>query len=172
MSKDDRRRPLREDERELWSVVSKAIKPLKKKPVVKAESSGDTPAAMQPRRKTAPSVVAVAAPKMPPPPPLSQLGRREKSRVRRGHTEIEARLDLHGHTQAQAHGALSRFMHRCVAHDQRLVLVITGKSGVLRQQVPQWLALPELRALLVGYEQAAPNHGGDGALYLRLRRAR
>jgi DNA-nicking Smr family endonuclease len=52
------------------------------------------------------------------------------------------------------------------------VLIITGKSGVLRRQVPLWLALPDLRALIVGFESAAITHGGDGALYVRLRRAR
>jgi DNA-nicking Smr family endonuclease len=50
--------------------------------------------------------------------------------------------------------------------------VITGKSGVLRRQVPHWLALPDFRALLIGFEQAAIRHGGEGALYLRLRRSR
>ena len=54
--------------------------------------------------------------------------------------------------------------------DKRLVLVITGKSGVLRRQVPQWLNLPDLRNVVVGFETAAIGHGGEGALYVRLRR--
>ena len=61
--------------------------------------------------------------------------------------------------------------------DARLVLVITGKGrggeiGVLRRQVPQWLGLPEFRALVVGFEDASVNHGGEGALYIRVRRSR
>ena len=73
----------------------------------------------------------------------------------------------------EAHrGELLRFLRRKSDDGARLVLVITGKSGVLRQQVPHWLALPEFRALLIGFEQAAIRHGGEGALYLRLRRAR
>jgi DNA-nicking Smr family endonuclease len=60
------------------------------------------------------------------------------------------------------------------------VLVITGKGkmgaeserGVLRRQVPQWLSLPEFRSLVVGFEEAHIGHGGEGALYVRVRRAR
>jgi DNA-nicking Smr family endonuclease len=43
---------------------------------------------------------------------------------------------------------------------------------VLRRVVPHWLRLPELRALVLGFEEAAPQHGGAGALYVRLRRRR
>src|ERR1035441_2347953 len=92
-------------------------------------------------------------------------------------SKLNARLDLHGLTQAQAHGALLRFMHNAHARDARLVLVITGKGrgaepGVLRRQVPQWLGLPEFRAMVIGFEDAGARHGGEGALYVRLRRAR
>jgi DNA-nicking Smr family endonuclease len=92
--------------------------------------------------------------------------------VARGKVEIGGRLDLHGHTQAEAHSALIAFLHRSAARDKRTVLIITGKSGVLRQQVPLWLALPDLRELIIGFESAAIPHGGEGALYVRLRRAR
>ena len=83
-----------------------------------------------------------------------------KQRVARGKEAIDARLDLHGLTQAQAHAALLRFLRNAHARDARLVLVITGKGrgaasrGVLRRQVPQWLGLPEFRALVVGFEDA------------------
>jgi DNA-nicking Smr family endonuclease len=100
-----------------------------------------------------------------------------KRGVVRGKQAIDARLDLHGLTQSEAHGALLRFLHNAQARDARLVLVITGKGrggepGVLRRQVPQWLGLPELRSLVVGFEDAGARHGGEGALYVRLRRAR
>ena len=90
----------------------------------------------------------------------------------RGKVEIGGRLDLHGHTQAEAHAALIAFLRKSAARGKRTVLIITGKSGVLRRQVPHWLALPELRETIVGFESAAIQHGGDGALYVRLRRAR
>ena len=89
-----------------------------------------------------------------------------KRSVARGKEAIDARLDLHGLTQHEAHGALLRFLKSASARDARLVLVITGKGkrrsadgererGVLRRQVPQWLGLPEFRGLVVGFEDAA-----------------
>ena len=99
----------------------------------------------------------------------------------RGRAAIDARIDLHGMTQAQAHGALRLFLHRAQTSGARFVLVITGKGapnaphgerGVLRQQVPLWLALPEFRACVLGFDVAHAGHGGEGALYVRLRKAR
>ena len=84
-------------------------------------------------------------------------------------------------TQARAHRALHNFLLRASDDGLRFVLVITGKGrttgldssrGVLRQQVPEWLGLPEFRTLVVGFEQAHIGHGGEGALYVRMRRRR
>jgi DNA-nicking Smr family endonuclease len=121
-------------------------------------------------------------------PPLAPLDRRLKQRVARGREPIEARLDLHGMTQMQAHGALLRFLRHAQSDGARIALVVTGKGstgrsrggehdgererGVLRRQVPMWLALPEFRLLVVGFDDAHAGHGGEGALYVRLRRAR
>jgi DNA-nicking Smr family endonuclease len=108
---------------------------------------------------------------------MEPLTRRMKQRVARGKHQIDARLDLHGFTQHEAHEALLRFLRSANARDARLVLVITGKGrggeiGVLRRQVPHWLALPEFRDLVIGFEDAAIGHGGEGALYVRVRRTR
>jgi DNA-nicking Smr family endonuclease len=82
-------------------------------------------------------------------------------------------------TQKQAHAALVSFLHQAQAQDAKLVLVVTGKGrgggpagdrGVLRRQVPLWLSLPEFRRFIVSFEEAHLSHGGEGALYLRLRR--
>jgi DNA-nicking Smr family endonuclease len=108
------------------------------------------------------------------------IGRRERSQLSKGRKEIEARLDLHGMTQARAHRALSGFLHRAHGDGLTFVLVITGKGkvgaeserGVLRRQVPQWLSQPEFRTLVVGFEEAHIGHGGTGALYVRIRRSR
>ena len=97
-----------------------------------------------------------------------------KRKLARGHLAIEARIDLHGMIQSEAHGFLLHFLMR--AHDRGLrhVLVITGKGtslgsdGALKRAVPMWFALPEFRMLISSYEPAARNHGGDGALYVRL----
>jgi len=106
---------------------------------------------------------------------------RDQQQLARGHTAIDARIDLHGMTQAQAHGALLRFLHAAQAKGAKFALVITGKGapnaprgarGVLRQQVPLWLALPEFRACVLGFDVAHVGHGGEGALYVRLRKAR
>ena len=111
-------------------------------------------------------------------PPLAPLGKRERTKLSRGRSEIEARLDLHGMTQMRAHRALTGFLHRAHHDGLTFVLVITGKgksggeSGVLRRQVPEWLSLPEFRAFVVGFETAHIGHGGEGALYVRIRRAR
>jgi DNA-nicking Smr family endonuclease len=178
----DRRRVLSYEERVLWTTVTKAIAPLRATtrlaPDEQTETTADAvkpPRAAGPKRASPP--LAPHKPAPPLAPPLAPLGRRMKRGVARGKQAIDARLDLHGLTQAQAHGALLRFLHNAQARDARLVLVITGKGrgaepGVLRRQVPQWLGLPEFRALVIGFEDAGARHGGEGALYVRLRRAR
>ncbi|WP_349253766.1 Smr/MutS family protein [Bradyrhizobium sp. CB82] len=179
-----RRRALSEDERALWEMVAKQVKPLRKRRVTKAEAAARAevlpagPAARHP----APSrpIVPAPAPRVMKPavPPLAPLGRRERAKLSRGRSEIEARLDLHGMTQMRAHRALSGFLQRAHHDGLTFVLVITGKgkaggeSGVLRRQVPEWLSLPEFRAFVVGFEEAHIGHGGAGALYVRIRRAR
>ena len=85
-------------------------------------------------------------------------------------------------TQAQAHDALLHFLRRYQAEGAKFVLVITGKGsagavargerGILRRQVPLWLALPEFRACVLGFDIAHLGHGGEGALYVRLRKMR
>ena len=175
------RRHLSEEERTLWEHVARQVKPLRKKPRV-----GKTAAATSdlPPMKPAPSprpIPSSSAPKSskPPVPPLAPLGRRERARLSRGRSEIDARLDLHGMTQTRAHRTLLGFLQRAHHDGLTFVLVITGKGGVgdaergvLRRQVPQWLSLPEFRALVVGFEEAHIGHGGEGALYVRIRRAR
>jgi DNA-nicking Smr family endonuclease len=169
-----RRRVLSYEERVLWTTVTKAIAPLR------------TAARLAPDAQSEPAV-EIAKPARPtagprrvsplPAPPLTPLGRRMKQRVARGKEKIDARLDLHGLTQSEAHGDLLRFLRNAHARDARLVLVITGEGrgpepGVLRRQVPQWLGLPEFRAFVIGFEDAHATHGGEGALYVRVRRTR
>jgi DNA-nicking Smr family endonuclease len=175
----DRRRVLSYEERVLWTTVTKAIAPLRTTARIAPDVDTEaTPVAVKPPRPVGPKKASPPlAPQQPAPPPLTPLSRRMKRGVARGKQAIDARLDLHGLTQAQAHGALLRFLHNAHARDARLVLVITGKGrgaepGVLRRQVPQWLGLPEFRALVLGFEDAGARHGGEGALYVRLRRAR
>jgi DNA-nicking Smr family endonuclease len=137
--------------------------------------------AISPKPPPAARSAKAARTEKPPAPPLAPLGRRERSQLSRGRKEIDARLDLHGMTQTRAHRALLSFLQHANSDGLRFVLIITGKGrtvgleserGVLRRQVPEWLNLPEFRALVVGFEEAHVGHGGEGALYVRIRRSR
>jgi DNA-nicking Smr family endonuclease len=177
-----RKRSLSEEERQLWDSVARQVKPLRKSPrlakphAVAADAPGVGAAAAQ----RPPSPVKISPPPRPQAPPLAPIGRRERAQLSRGKKEIDARIDLHGMTQTRAHRALFGFLQRAHQEGLAFVLVITGKGkigaeserGVLRRQVPQWLALPEFRSLVVGFEEAHIGHGGEGALYVRVRRAR
>jgi DNA-nicking Smr family endonuclease len=176
MSAGNRRRVLTGEERVLWAHITKTIEPLKASAHFDVGDEAMPGIVPPPRAKTIVDAPQ-PAPAKPAPPPLAPLGRRMRTRVARGKEAIDARIDLHGLTQAQAHSALLHFLRNAQARDARLLLVITGKGrgsepGVLRRQVPQWLGLPEFRSLVVGFEDAHIAHGGEGALYVRLRRTR
>ncbi len=184
-----RRRQLSDDERALWSGVARSIMPLRGRRAPAEPPSATPDDTAQPGPEPAAPVPAAAAalpqeaPRQKTSAPLAPLGRRMRQRVARGREPIDDRIDLHGMTQSRAHSALLRFLQRAQADEARIVLVVTGKGrtgadrhpdgerGVLRRQVPLWLALPEFRSLVVGFEDAHVGHGGEGALYVRLRRA-
>jgi DNA-nicking Smr family endonuclease len=186
-----RRRELSAEEQALWRGVARSVRPLRKHvrrdlddgetvPVAPARPAPKAKAAKAVRTAVPARVAKVAKPSGP--PPLAPLERREKQQIARGRTAIDARIDLHGMTQREAHAALVRFLRRAQGDGAKFALVVTGKGsrsaggaserGVLRRQVPLWLQLPELRDAVVGFEEAHVAHGGDGALYVRLRRAR
>jgi DNA-nicking Smr family endonuclease len=175
-----RRRQLSDEENALWTGFARSIKPLRPgkaiaKPVAEAGEKAAAAPGAAPPHVSPPSAKS---------PALAPFDRRLKQRVARGRDAIDARIDLHGQTQSEAHAGLLRFLRRAQADGARIVLVVTGKGagkdrrdarserGVLRRQVPMWLALPEFRPFIVGFEEAHVSHGGQGALYLRLRRAR
>lgn len=112
-------------------------------------------------------------------PAPSGLDRATETRLRKGRRAPDARIDLHGMTAEAAHRALNAFILRSRAEGRRCVLVITGKGGphdgapgVLRRETPHWLATPPLSTVIVSVSQAHPRHGGGGALYVYLKRAR
>jgi DNA-nicking Smr family endonuclease len=174
-------RRLTPDEQKLWGSVARQVKPLTR--AVLAEHSAEaadkhaTPSnddanasASLPARDPHPRSYAL-------PPPLAPIDRKARQKLARGHDTIDARIDLHGQTQGQAHRALRKFLLDAHAAGHRYVLVITGKGrdqeqGILRRQVPLWLEAPDLRGLVVGFDTAHTGHGGAGALYVRVRRKR
>jgi DNA-nicking Smr family endonuclease len=177
------RRKLTDEERRLWANAMRAVRPLRGDRASSAPPEAETPAAAESKRRLAHAVLEPSRPAHSAPrqtPAIVPLPRRDKQRLARGHSPIDARLDLHGLTQAEAHAALARFLGRAQASGARFVLVITGtgtrgaagERGVLRRQVPLWLHLPEFRSYVVGFETAHTGHGGEGALYIRLRRSR
>jgi DNA-nicking Smr family endonuclease len=181
-----RRRTLSAEERRLWSHVARDVVPLRGR-AADLEAETDLPPlpASTPSihpEASAPSPLKSSKPAL---PPLAPLERRARSRLSRGVTSIDDVLDLHGLTQSEAHGRLVHFLHRAQAKGCAIVLVVTGKGGagareappfeergVLKRSVPHWLRLPDLRPLVLGFEDAARHHGGSGALYVRLRRRR
>ncbi len=180
-----------DDDDALWEKVAGTASPLKRgrdalmpKPV---KVAAPVPKA-KPQR---PAPVTAPAPKSTPKPAhvpkAAPLDRQTSRQLDKGKLEVEARLDLHGMRQRDAHAQLRRFLKVAQARGLKHVLVITGKGaaqeasksfyeederGVLRNAVPHWLSGPEFASLVVSFSQAPRRLGGEGALYVRLRRAR
>lgn len=176
----------------LWARVAESATPLKKdrargsaRPRA-AEPPAPRPSKRKPTVASAPKPAAKAPAKSLPAAPGPSLDRQVARKLDSGKLAVEARLDLHGLKQVEAHAALRGFLRSAQAKGYRHVLVITGKGadraparsfyeederGVLRQSVPHWLALPDLAPLVVSFSPAPRRLGGDGALYVRLRRA-
>lgn len=161
------RRVLTPNEAALWRRVAQSARPLAGKAVPEAPAPSEPPkwekpAAPPPRHAHLPRALAKAPP--------SPADRGEEKRVRRGKLDIDARLDLHGYTQDRARAALLDFIISERSGGARVVLAITGKSGVLRVRLGDWLAAPDFRVHLAGYAEAHRRHGGEGAWYVFLKR--
>jgi DNA-nicking Smr family endonuclease len=175
---DKRRRHLDQEERALWERATNSVLPLRGRAAKSTMQGGALKAAAAVRAHSR------QAPRMAekPVPAIEPLQRRQKQRLARGSASIDDRIDLHGKTQSEAQAALIAFLRRSQRNGCRFVLVITGKGlrvsesstegGVLKRHVPLWLQLPQLRPYVVGFEQADLAHGGEGALYVQVRRAR
>jgi len=172
---------------ELWRRITAEVKPLRSRG--KAQPPGE--ASRQTEKRTTPVPVPGIRPVMPPvrkkapeAPELthgmaSGVDKRTLAKLRRGQIAIEAEIDLHGSTQDQAHRTLEAFLARSQAAGRRCVLVITGKGfrtdgtgGVLRNAVPRWMNESPNRERILAFSHAIPPDGGEGALYVLLRRTR
>jgi len=182
MAKTPKERRVRRDEALLWRHVIDGVTPL---------GDGRIPAredALSEEPATANETDRSAPPLLRPPPSQAQdlprlvpgtvagIDKRTAARLKRGQVPIEGRLDLHGQTQAEAHRELGDFLADAQDGGRRCVLVITGKGrgaaggGVLRAAVPRWLNEPGWRERIVTFCYATPRDGGEGALYVMLRR--
>ncbi|MDP2118219.1 MAG: Smr/MutS family protein [Brevundimonas sp.] len=178
-----RRDELSPDDRRIWARVSGSVTPAKPKKAALVRPGAamvDPPAAPHPKglakaRGPAPAwSPPVAGPARPRGHP-EELEPRRQRRLSRERDPIEARIDLHGYGRFQAQDALTAFLMGAQARGYRSVLVITGQgrrggSGVIRASVHEWLQGPALRGVVSGFASAARHHGGDGALYVTIRR--
>ncbi len=170
-----RSRSLSPAEIELWTAVTADVRPASGRSSTvrqRRELGVSTP---EPKTSLASGAGRTKAEK--PPRRSMVLDHRIQAKLRRGALEVEAALDLHGLRQAEAQRALVDFLRRAQAEGARMAIVVTGKGrgsehgGVLRRLVPIWLQAPNLRDLVVGFGEASRGHGGEGALYVQIRRA-
>ncbi|SCB61460.1 DNA-nicking endonuclease, Smr domain [Rhizobium aethiopicum] len=181
-----RDRKLSADERILWGKVARSTRPMPGKTNELTELDAflaETEAAAE-RQNAEKQMPASSTPEQPAAPSASKrpagvhhpLERPVKRKIAKGRLALEARIDLHGLVQSEAHVILLDFLIRAHERGMRHVLVITGKGsslgsdGALKRAVPLWFSKPEFRYLISSYESAAQHHGGEGALYIRLSR--
>ena len=190
---------LSNEDEALWAHVARSVTRMEQRRRANRPGRADDETDVHPKRlKAATGTISKTitglthpAPAVRPPmrsPGPGSIEPRKAKRVAKGRDEIEARIDLHGMRQAEAHGVLRGFLMRAHQSGLRMVLVITGKGraddhdrhapfdmfqdrdrGVLLRNVPRWLAEPELRSIVVGHTNAHVKHGGDGAFYVQLR---
>ncbi len=199
---------LSDEDRRLWEHTAQSLQPVRNlkdrmvfskaefeggksvfAPSAGNDAGGDQPASRGARVPPAslPKKATVLKPIV---PPIADFDPKAARKLRSGRSRIEARIDLHGMRQNEAHSALRAFLWSSHRRGAKWVLVITGKGarnrgnpehaedvlfgmrserGVLRQNVPRWLSEPDLRAIVVSFQPAAFQHGGEGALYVELR---
>jgi DNA-nicking Smr family endonuclease len=159
-------------DRALWQRATGDVQRLAPRPAPPRPKPPAAPAASPaaPAPRTEPALPRLALDR------FAGIDRANAERLKRGKHPVEARLDLHGMTQEEAHRALAHFIRRAREGGKRCVLVITGRGGpgggVLRAAVPRWLDQPEFRPHLLAIAAAQPRDGGAGALYVMLRRTR
>ncbi|MDY8108977.1 Smr/MutS family protein [Fulvimarina sp. 2208YS6-2-32] len=176
-----RRKTLSAEDRRLWAGVARTAVPLKDKVLpsypeeAEAPPQRPAPAPFDPRPNLAPTSPGrhsePRALKVQP-----SIERPTKRKISKGRIAIDARIDLHDMTQDSAHAALSNFLRQAQMMGMRHVLVITGRGkpggarGILKRMVPFWFASAEFRMLVSAFENADRHHGGEGALYVRVRK--
>ncbi len=196
MTGDKKKPDLNKEDQDLWRQVTENLKPLPDKarsrnlgdPLEKAGAAspaGATPP--KPVKRTLPPT-GPARPKarQPVSPKPAAMETRRIRKLARGVTTFDAKIDLHGMTQKEAYARLLLFLQEAKRRGNRNVLVVTGKGragdrapeigreapGVIRRNIGHWLNEPVFAELVAAWSPARQHHGGDGALYLQVRRAR
>lgn len=192
-SKPSKGRVLLPEEMQLWKKVTETVSPVEDRDrehsfedLMRQHDVPQTPRPVTRARQAASAATAqTAGPRIPKAPTLGTFDTRQTRQISRGQIAIDAVLDLHGMRQDEAHNALRRFLVQSQARGARYVTVITGKGrrveaddgwgererGVLRRVVRNWLEDADFRSLVVSYTTAPRNHGGEGALFVHVRRA-
>jgi DNA-nicking Smr family endonuclease len=185
-------RRLGPDEQALWGRVIADVRPLKPVPPgptasLAATESAPAPATKVVRRPARPVPTAGPAPLARPAAavPGETLDGGWDRRLRRGMASPDMVIDLHGYTLAQAHGVLETGLAQALAQGARMMLLVTGKPpkvrgsaldrpgrGAIRAVIGDWLTGSAHAARIAAVRNAHPRHGGAGALYVILRRAR
>jgi DNA-nicking Smr family endonuclease len=184
-----RKPTLSDRDKAIWDKVAETVKPLGER--------GDAPA-LPPRRMVRDLRDKNELPSewhaRPGPAPDPRIDRKTRRQITTGRMEVDRSIDLHGMTQDQAYARLKATVEGSVRRGDKALLVVTGKGGkrfsqleatpaayrtrdefeqfggVLRRMVPLWLNGPELKPFIQSYGPAAQEHGGEGALYVILRR--
>lgn len=200
--KDNENEDTEENGQALWDMVARTVKPLKHNKFHSAsvdpkadqdDRSGAGKGTPKEKKQSVREKTAFVAPSsaeglssLQDQAGAGELDKRLNERLRRGQLPIDMRIDLHGHTQAEAHHILQTTLIAAHRAQKRCILVITGKGrhspreddsrklhhGVLKQKVPEWLSTPPLSDIVLKYHGARPKDGGAGALYVLLRRKR
>ena len=189
-----RKKLLTDDDLALWKAVTDSVTPLGPDKTPTADPEPHPPPAddtkspppkpdAKPKRRSA--TMAKPVPRPEPARVQNQFDPALNRRLTRRSDSPDATLDLHGMRQAEAHRALLRFLAASQAQGHRLVAIITGKGdaepsgswdeqgrGVLRRAVPRWLDLPDCRGFVVGHRVSPRMPGGEGVIYVQIRRRR
>jgi DNA-nicking Smr family endonuclease len=181
----------------LWKKFTEDIVPFKKNPYLKTKKNLEkSPKKQEVNKKTPPEKVIYKTilPETSRIDQPHQLDRKTAQNLKKGKIKIEARLDLHGMNKSEAYSQLLGFITRSQKENKRCVLVITGKGrdrtkfslekedrdplyntpekGVLRKMVPIWLSESPLSDIVLQHTPSKPKDGGEGALYVYLKRNR
>lgn len=172
----------------LWKEVTKDIIPLKGENIADKQGKPKESLVSKAVKNTShtPATTRTNDTYTPPEVKGTEVDHRTSQRLKRGQIPIEGRLDLHGKTQNEAYDALLDYIPHAYNQGKRCVLIITGKgsrqensasssqpkTGILKQKTPEWLSTSPLNAYVLRIETARQIHGGEGALYVLLRRER